>query len=58
MNFYWPADEVLSRLDHKMTNAFQSVLKVSQDQKVPMRDAAYMVAIDRVVRAMQFRGWA
>lgn len=58
MNFYWPADEVLSRLDHKMTNAFQSVLKVSQDQNVHMRDAAYMVAIDRVVRAMQFRGWA
>jgi glutamate dehydrogenase len=58
MNFYWSADEVLSRLDHKMTNAFQSVLKVSREQRVPMRDAAYMVAIDRVVRAMQFRGWA
>jgi glutamate dehydrogenase len=58
MNFYWAAEEVLSRLDDKMTNAFRSVLKVSQEQGVYMRDAAYMVAIDRVVRAMQFRGWA
>ncbi len=58
MNYYWAADEVLSRLDHKMKSAFQSVLKVSLEQGVPMRDGAYMVAIDRVVRAMQFRGWA
>jgi glutamate dehydrogenase len=58
MNYYWSRDEVLSRLDDLMTNAFAAVLKVSEEHKVPMRDAAYMVAIDRVVRAMQFRGWA
>jgi glutamate dehydrogenase len=57
MNFYWTVDEVLARLDDKMTNAFHAVLKVSQQQVVSMRDAAYMVAIDRVVRAMQFRCW-
>lgn len=58
MNFYWGRDEVLERLDTIMTDAFEAVLAVSQGQGVFMRDAAYMVAIDRVVRAMQFRGWA
>ncbi|HLC02534.1 MAG TPA: Glu/Leu/Phe/Val dehydrogenase [Anaerolineales bacterium] len=57
MNFYWSRDEVLSRLDDKITEAFKAVLDVSEGQGVYMRDAAYMVAIDRVVRAMQFRGW-
>jgi glutamate dehydrogenase (NAD(P)+) len=57
MNFYWTRDEVLQRLDTKMTQAFNSVLEMSESQKVYMRDAAYMVAIDRVVKAMELRGW-
>ncbi|MFM8320332.1 MAG: Glu/Leu/Phe/Val family dehydrogenase [Chloroflexota bacterium] len=57
MNFYWTKDEVLQRLDTKMTQAFKSVLEMSQGEKVYMRDAAYMVAIKRVVTAMELRGW-
>jgi glutamate dehydrogenase len=57
MNFYWTKEEVLQRLDTKMSQAFQSVLEMSEKEKVYMRDAAYMVAIDRVVKAMQLRGW-
>ncbi len=57
MNFYWSKDEVLQRLDAKMTSAFHGVLEMSQKEGVYMRDAAYMVAIDRVVKAMQLRGW-
>jgi glutamate dehydrogenase (NAD(P)+) len=57
MNFYWSKEEVLDRLDQKMTSAFNSVLERSEQEKVYMRDAAYMVAIDRVVTAMELRGW-
>jgi len=57
MNFYWTKDEVLEKLDSKMTNAFHSVLEMSEKEKVYMRDAAYMVAIARVVKAMELRGW-
>jgi glutamate dehydrogenase len=57
MNYYWTREEVLEKLDTKMTIAFQGVLDMSLDQKVYTRDAAYMVAIDRVVKAMQLRGW-
>ena len=57
MNFYWSAEEVQQRLDHKMTVAFHKVLDMALSRKAYTRNAAYMVAIDSVVRAMQLRGW-
>ncbi len=57
MNFYWTKDEVLNREDEKMTAAFHAVLDMSIKENVNMRDAAYMVAIARVVKAMELRGW-
>ena len=56
-NFYWDVSEVRSRLDQKMTSAFSSVLQMSLNKNVNTRDAAYMVAIDKVVKAMKLRGW-
>jgi len=55
-SFFWSEDEVNSRLQEIMDNAFQEVLEVSQREKVNMRDAAYMVAIDRLARAITIRG--
>ncbi len=57
MNYYWTQGEVLERLNIKMTQAFRAILDMSQRQQAFMRDAAYMVAIDRVVKAMELRGW-
>jgi glutamate dehydrogenase (NAD(P)+) len=57
MNYYWTKEDVLQRLDTKITLAFQSVLDMAKREQVYMRDAAYMVAIDRVVKAMETRGW-
>ena len=56
-NYYWERDAVLRRLDIKMTSAFKAVLERGEQEDVYMRDAAYMVAIDRVVKAMELRGW-
>jgi glutamate dehydrogenase (NAD(P)+) len=57
MNYYWDKDEVMSKLDRAMTNAFAGVAAMRQARNVYARHAAYMVAIDRVVRAMHIRGW-
>ena len=57
MNFYWSKQEVFDRLDAKLTNAFSDVLKMSEKEGVYMRDAAYMVSIQRVVDSMTIRGW-
>jgi glutamate dehydrogenase (NAD(P)+) len=57
MNYYWSEEEVLSKLDQKMTDAFKAVLQTSVKKELYMRDAAYWVAIGRVEKAMRLRGW-
>jgi glutamate dehydrogenase (NAD(P)+) len=39
-----------------MKDAFTNVYQTSQEYKVPMRIAAYMVAIDKVAKTYKFRG--
>ncbi len=57
MNYFWSREEVLEKLDFKMTSAFQAVHKLSQDRGLYMRDAAYVIAINRVAEAVKLRGW-
>ena len=57
MNYYWDKEEVLSKLDTKMTSAFSSVYELSVAEKLNMRDAAYVIAINRVAQAVKSRGW-
>ncbi|HLE74019.1 MAG TPA: glutamate dehydrogenase, partial [Anaerolineales bacterium] len=57
MNYYWTQDDVLLRLDTKITEAFNKVLQLATKEGIYMRDAAYMVAIGAVVEAMELRGW-
>lgn len=57
MNYYWEREEVLTKLDQKMTSAFNAVQEMSSRQKLYMRDAAYVIAINRVARACHDRGW-
>jgi glutamate dehydrogenase (NAD(P)+) len=57
MNYYWPESEVLEKLDQNMTNAFRAVLRAALDRGLYNREAAYWVAIERVERAMNLRGW-
>jgi glutamate dehydrogenase len=57
-NFFWPKVEVLQRLDQKMTSGFNAVANLADDAGEYMRDAAYMIAIQRVATACHLRGWA
>ena len=57
MNYYWDHDSVLRRLDQKITQAFNAVLDTAVKRDMYMRDASYIIAIDRVVDAMELRGW-
>jgi glutamate dehydrogenase (NAD(P)+) len=57
MNYYWERDEVLGKLDLKMTSAYHAVSDLARRQKLYMRDAAYVIAIQRVAQACHDRGW-
>ncbi len=57
MNYFWEKDEVLGKLDVKMTSAFISVSDFAKMNNLDMRSAAYVISVDRVAQACQDRGW-
>jgi glutamate dehydrogenase len=57
MNYFWEKDEVLGKLDVKMTAAYHAVSELAKKKKLYMRDAAYVIAIQRVAQACKDRGW-
>lgn len=56
MGFYWPLEQVISELKRVMTTSFHAVLDASLKHKVPMRVAAFIVAIHRLTTAAEMRG--
>ncbi|MDC7227895.1 MAG: Glu/Leu/Phe/Val dehydrogenase [Spirochaetales bacterium] len=57
MNYYWEKDEVISKLDIKMTSAFMAVSGLARKNNLFMRDAAYIISVNRVAEACKLRGW-
>jgi glutamate dehydrogenase (NAD(P)+) len=56
LGYKWTADRVNRRSDRIMKDAFVNVYKTSKEYNVPMRIAAYMVAIDKVAKTYKYRG--
>ena len=54
--YYWDEPTVNDRLRNIMVNSFHDVLKLSEQHKVNMRTASYMVAISRVATVHRLRG--
>lgn len=57
MNYFWGVDEVYEKLKAIMINAFEGVYNLAEEKDLYMRDAAYVIAINRVVNAVKLRGW-
>jgi len=54
--FFWTKEDVDSKLEAHMVKAFTNVWAMHEKEKIDMRQAAYMVAIARVVEAYKVRG--
>ncbi|MGF1503554.1 MAG: Glu/Leu/Phe/Val dehydrogenase [Anaerolineae bacterium] len=54
--FQWTLEEVESRLLTVMRKAFDQVWNVAHEEDIPMREAAFLVAVDRVAESMLTRG--
>lgn len=57
MNYYWDEEEVNQKIEKTMVNAFRRVVETATEEKVYLRDAAYIIALKRVITAMKLRGW-
>ncbi len=56
LGYKWTAERVNRRSDRIMKDAFDHVYEASQKYNVPMRIAAYIVAIDKVAKTYTYRG--
>lgn len=55
---YWSREAVLSEIRRIMTDAYMEMTALCEREKVAPRTAAYMIALNRIVKAMQLRGQA
>ncbi len=55
-SFFWSEDEINARLVRIMKDAFATVWQVSEDHKVSLRTATFIVACKRILHARQLRG--
>ena len=57
MNYFWSREEALEKLNLAMSKAFRAVYDLAKERNIYMRDAAYIIAINRVSDAVKSRGW-
>jgi glutamate dehydrogenase (NAD(P)+) len=55
--FFWRESEVNERLRDVMEQSFDQVVHYAEAHRVDNRVAAYILAIDRVARALKLRGF-
>lgn len=55
--YRWEEEEVNRRLDKAMTDAFAGVWDVHTSKRIPLRVAAFYIALQRVTRAHMNRGF-
>ena len=55
-SFFWDEDEINARLVKIMKHAFAGVWAVSQEQKVSLRTATFIVACKRILHTRELRG--
>ena len=55
LGYKWTIERVNKRSDSIMKNALKNVYHISQEYNAPMQIAAYIVAIDKVAKAYEYR---
>lgn len=55
--YYWSEKEVEDKQEIKMVDAFNDIWALSQEYKVTLREAAYMISVKKVADVMKQRGW-
>ena len=56
MNYYWEETEVLDKMKKIMVDSFEAVWETKEKYNIPMRTAAFVLAVERIAQAMKERG--
>ncbi len=54
--YYWDLNRVNKELKNIILNTFENVYSLAKEEKIPLRDAAYRIAISRLATAVKLRG--
>lgn len=54
--YYWSEDEVLKKLEPLMVNAYDSIIDIAQKKQTTPRNAAFILALERIIQAQKLRG--
>ncbi len=54
--YYWSEGEVRDKLRSIMTDSFRAVADIAERRHVSLREAAYVLGVERIIEAMRLRG--
>lgn len=54
--FFWDENEVRRQMERKLTDNLEVVMRVSAQRKCTLRMAAYVISVERIMEAIQYRG--
>ena len=54
--YYWTEEEVVEKQARVMTKAFNDIWEVKERFAIPMRKAAYVNSIEKIVKNMKLKG--
>ena len=55
-SYFWKLDRINEELKRIIIEAFEETYKISEERQIPLRTAAYIIAVSRIARAIELRG--
>jgi len=55
-SYFWKLDRINAELKRIIIEAFEEAYKISEERNIPLRTAAYIIAVSRIARAIELRG--
>ncbi|MFW9929211.1 MAG: Glu/Leu/Phe/Val dehydrogenase, partial [Candidatus Thorarchaeota archaeon] len=56
-SYFWKLDRINQELERILLEAFEETYKISVERNIPLRTAAYIIAVSRVAKAIELRGF-
>jgi glutamate dehydrogenase (NAD(P)+) len=55
-SYFWKLDRINKELKRIIIEAFEETYKISNERKISLRTAAYIIAVSRIAKAIELRG--
>ena len=55
-SYFWKLDRINEELKRIIIEAFEETYKISEERNIPLRTAAYIIAVSRIAKAIELRG--